>query len=72
MSGKGHFETKSDAFSTRIYRSGLPTGADVLAHGEQGGHARLVHLSRRPHRRSVRAITLSTWPISKLRIADDE
>jgi hypothetical protein len=25
----GHFETKSDAFSMRVYRSGPPAGADV-------------------------------------------
>jgi hypothetical protein len=33
---------------------------------------RLVHLFTPPHRRSVRVITLSTSPISKLRAADDE
>jgi hypothetical protein len=33
---------------------------------------RLMHLFTPPHRRSVRAITLSTSPISKLRAANDE
>ncbi len=33
---------------------------------------RLMHLFTPPHRRSVRAITLSTSPISKLRAKDDE
>jgi hypothetical protein len=29
-SASGHFETKSDAFSMRVYRSGRPARADVL------------------------------------------
>jgi hypothetical protein len=66
----GHFETKSDAFSMRVYRSGRPAGADVLV-GTQRRRVRLVHLFTPPHRRSVRAITLSTSPISKLRAAND-
>src|SRR5258708_14993487 len=44
----GHFETKSDAFSMRVYRSGPPAGADVLALGNQGRRARLVPLFTPP------------------------
>src|SRR5712675_1608871 len=40
-SALGHFETKSDAFSMRVYRSGPPRGADVLALGKQGPSLRL-------------------------------
>jgi hypothetical protein len=43
MSESGHFETKSDAFSMHVYRSGPPAGADVLI-GTQRQRAKLVHL----------------------------
>src|SRR5258708_35351667 len=72
MSPLGHFQTKSEALSARVYWSGPPTRADVLALGKQGRRVRLVYLFTPPHRRSVRAITLSTSPISKLRAANDE
>src|SRR5260370_15771656 len=40
--------------------------ADVLALGKQSRRAKLVHIFKPPHRRSMRAITLSAWPISLL------
>src|SRR5258707_10263551 len=67
-----HFQTKSEALSARVYWSGPPTRADVLALGKQGRRVRLVYLFTPPHRRSVRAITLSTSPNSKLPAANDE
>jgi hypothetical protein len=41
MTASGHFETKSDALSMRVYLSGPPAGADVPALGQQGRRVRL-------------------------------
>src|SRR5258708_20541740 len=45
MSTLGHFQTKSEALSARVYWSGPPTRADVLALCTQGRRVRLAHLS---------------------------
>jgi hypothetical protein len=47
MTALGHFETKSDAF-LRVYRSGPPSGADVLAPRQATLARKLVHLFTPP------------------------
>jgi hypothetical protein len=56
----------------RIYGSHPPTELTFLPSATKVGAGSSCTFSRRPHRRSVRVITLSTSPISKLRAADDE
>jgi hypothetical protein len=58
--------------SLRLYWSDPHTRADVLAAGKGGVRGSWLFDAAPANRRSVRANTLSTSPISKLRAADDE
>jgi hypothetical protein len=56
----------------RIYWSHPPTEADGLVAGKGGARGSWLFDAAPANRSSVRDITLSTSPISKLRTVDDE
>jgi hypothetical protein len=66
MSESGHFETKSGAFSTRVYRSGPLVGADVLAPSASNVRPHR-HSSRRHHVEHV----AERWQAKRNSLADE-
>jgi hypothetical protein len=71
-SASGHFETNSNAYRCASIGLILLQELTFWRWGSKVGAVGSCTSSRRPHRRSGRAITLSTSSIAKLRAADDE
>jgi hypothetical protein len=72
MPAPGHFETNSDACHCAYIGLILLQKLTFWRPARAAREARWLFDAAPANRRSVRAITLSTSPISKLRTTDDE